>query len=273
MIFDQLEWRPDRMLYQDLVFRLEHYRSDDWDGGDHFAFYKIKGLVDQYERYFQDRARPLEVRNVLELGMWDGGSIAFWFENFQPRKHVALDLLDRTDSPYFLRYRDSRGYQDRIATHWKTDQSDKARLREIVAAEFDGPLDFIIDDASHLYGPSRASFEALFPLLRPGGIYVLEDWAWDHWKEFHDPGHAYAYEVPLTRLVFDLVETIGSVHPFIHDINVRLGFAVIERGPGSAEEVGELDLDQLIVRRPNHPRPWENRWYRLRKRLGLAETK
>ena len=38
------------------------------------------------------------------------------------------------------------------------------------------PLDLVIDDASHLYGPTMASFEVLFPRLRPGGLYVIEDW-------------------------------------------------------------------------------------------------
>jgi hypothetical protein len=38
------------------------------------------------------------------------------------------------------------------------------------------PLDLVIDDASHLYGPSLATFETLFPALREGGLYVLEDW-------------------------------------------------------------------------------------------------
>lgn len=51
-MFDRLIWQPDRMLLDDLVFRLEYYRSDDWEGGDHFRFYKIKGLVDQYEAFF-----------------------------------------------------------------------------------------------------------------------------------------------------------------------------------------------------------------------------
>jgi hypothetical protein len=29
-MFDRLVWQRDRMLLDDLVFRLEHYRSADW---------------------------------------------------------------------------------------------------------------------------------------------------------------------------------------------------------------------------------------------------
>jgi hypothetical protein len=47
--------------------------------------------------------------------------------------------------------------------------------------QFDGgPLDLVVDDCSHLYEPTRASFNELFPRLRPGGAYVIEDWVWAH---------------------------------------------------------------------------------------------
>lgn len=109
------------MLFHDLVFRLEHYRNDNWElGDDCFSFYKIKGLVDQYERFVALRpaVRP---RNIFELGMWDGGSVAFWYEVFAPSMLVGVDLLDRGDSPYFASYIESRNLQGRIKTYWKTD--------------------------------------------------------------------------------------------------------------------------------------------------------
>ena len=56
-----------------------------------------------------------------------------------------------------------------------------ARSTEIVDHELgDAALDLVVDDASHLYEPSRASFEVLFPRLRRGGIYVIEDWSCQH---------------------------------------------------------------------------------------------
>ena len=38
----------------------------------------------------------------------------------------------------------------------------------------------MIDDASHKLDLTRRSFEMLFPLLREGGVYVIEDWAAQH---------------------------------------------------------------------------------------------
>ena len=60
------------------------------------------------------------------------------------------------------------------------DQSDRARLHQIVADDLGGePIDVVFDDCSHLLDLTSASFDALFPFVRPGGIYVIEDWNLD----------------------------------------------------------------------------------------------
>jgi cephalosporin hydroxylase len=250
-MFRQLVWLPDRMVLDDLVFRLEHTRSDEWDGGEHFRFFKIKKLVDQYEAFFSRRPDCRPAR-LLELGIYDGGSTVFWYELFRPRKHVAVDIRERADSPYFRRYVSSRGLEGRIKTCWGMDQTDKGRLRAVVGTELDGRLDMVIDDASHFYGPTRASFEALFPLCVPGGLYIIEDWAWDHWPEFSNAGHPWADEERLTRLVIELIEAAGTSTQLISNIAVYEGFVVIERGPQSLEDPAAFDLDDHIVRRPIH---------------------
>ena len=54
-------------------------------------------------------------------------------------------------------------------------------MREILDHEFvDESIDLVIDDASHLYVETKASFEELFPRLRPGGLFIIEDWASGH---------------------------------------------------------------------------------------------
>jgi len=171
----------------------------------------------------------------------------------QLRKHVAVDWIqEQTDGPYFRRYVRSRGLEGRIKTCWGVDQADKALLRAIVGTELDGRLDMVIDDASHLYGPTRASFEALFPLCVPGGLYIIEDWAWDHWPQFSAASHPWADEERLTRLVIELIEATGTSRQLISNIAVYQGFVVIERGPQSLENPAAFDLDDHIVRRPVH---------------------
>lgn len=256
------------MLLDELVFRLEHFKDDSWELGDEcFRFYKTRPLVDQYAEFWSLR-EPFAAENVFELGIWDGGSVAFWSELFVPRRHVAIDRADREDSAYFARYRERHGRQESISTYWRTDQADKLLLQEIVAAEFDGPLDLVIDDCSHLYAPTRASFEALFPLLRPCGLYVIEDWAWSHWEEFHAPTHPWVGETALTKLVVELVEAAGSSGSAIASLSVYQGFVVVERGPAPDLCSQDFDLDDHIARRPQDSTT-RSRLVGLRRRLSL----
>ena len=100
-MFEQIDWKEDRALLGNLVFRLEHYAltaGSFWRTL--FRFYKIKRLIDQYEQAFAKRPgwRP---RHVLEIGMWDGGSLCLSFNLLHPEKMAGLDLKDRTDSEYF----------------------------------------------------------------------------------------------------------------------------------------------------------------------------
>ncbi|MBN2319617.1 MAG: class I SAM-dependent methyltransferase [Acidobacteria bacterium] len=248
--FSGLDWRQDRMLYKDRVFRLQHHVNDKWElGGDCFMFYKTRALVDQYEKYFSG-IPGFKAENVFELGIWDGGSAAFWFEFFEPGKHVGADVQNKTDSPYFVKYVEDRDIRDRLKIYWNTDQTDRNRLLDIYRREFNEPLDCVIDDASHLYGHTKESFETLFPLLRPGGIYIIEDWAWAHWKSHHDINHPFSREIPLTRLIVELAEAVGTDSGIISDLSVHQGFTVVERAPGGNIVPGEFHLDDFIARMP-----------------------
>lgn len=48
-------------------------------------------------------------------------------------------------------------------------------------------FDIIIDDASHLDEASKATFWHLFDQhLKPGGLYVIEDWGTGYWDDWPD---------------------------------------------------------------------------------------
>src|SRR5205085_4846802 len=128
------------------------------------------------------------------------------------------------------------------------DQADVATLREIVRRDLGGELDLVIDDGSHLPGPTLASFETLFPLLALGGRYVIEDWAWEHWPEFQDAGNYWAGEESLSPLVADLVAAAGSSRELFRSVTVYEGFVVVERG-ALAVEAGGFRLADHIRRR------------------------
>lgn len=256
--FDALVWQNDRMLLNDLVFRLEHYKDNDtWELGDEcFIFFKIKSLIDQYAKFWATR-EDVSPRNIFEIGLWDGGSLVFWFECFHPEKHVGIDILQREDGPYFTQYLASKGINEQIVTYWNTSQTDSEQLRKIIKVEFGGSLDLVIDDASHMYAATKTSFEILFPLLRPGGLYIIEDWAWAHWKEFQHPTHPWAKERALTDLIVELIEATGSSTDIISNMAIYQGFTVIERGTNTDIEKQNFSVNECISRRPTrHASKW-----------------
>ncbi len=84
-----------------------------------------------------------------------------WKAYFPRARIHGLDLADGTPHE-----------QRRIKT-WKGDQSDVQFLRSV--AEQIGPLDIIIDDGSHRNDHMLISFGAMFPYLKTGGFYAIED--------------------------------------------------------------------------------------------------
>jgi len=128
------------------------------------------------------------------------------------------------------------------------DQADSQTITKIIQDDFGGSIDLIIDDASHLYEFTKASFEILFPYLTKGGIYIIEDWAWGHWQDYQSPDHIWASQLELTRLVFDLIELTGSTNGIVNNIYVSQGFIAIERGNYDIEAT-RMALDGMIVKR------------------------
>lgn len=242
-----LAWEKDRLILNDIVFRLEHFKDESWDlADDCFSLYRTAYLMDEYAKFFalQSGFHP---KRVLELGMWDWGSGAFWLECLQPDKYVGIDLARKQPTDYLKKYVEKRGCADRFKAYWETDQTDAQALREIVADEFSEPIDVIIDDASHRYDASKRSFEILLPYLRPGGFYIIEDWAWAHWPAF-EPDNPELSPTGLTPLITELVEMIGTSNSVLANASIYTGFAAFRTAEGNAVPA-PFTVDQWIFRR------------------------
>ncbi len=213
-------WEGDRLLWRGRTFSL----GPEGPGTTELVLWKTPALIAQYAAFWA--REETRVDRVFELGLWKGGSMAFWAEAFHPSRLVGVDRSPGSPSAAFDRYVAERS--DRLRVYWGVDQGDRARLAALVASEFDGPLDLVIDDASHLYSLTLSSLEALLPRLRPGGLYIIEDWAWHHWPTSQ---RAFGGQVPLTRLVTELIESVGTGLDIIADVSVYQGFAAVRRGP------------------------------------------
>jgi predicted O-methyltransferase YrrM len=159
---------------------------------------------------------PEACRTVLELGVYQGGSFVFLDQLLRPEKISAVELTG-TPIPALDAYVANSGGRARV--HYSTSQDDVEALRNIVRHDLGGRLDLVVDDASHWYKQTKASFQTLFPLLRPGGMYIIEDWCWSFQEDFQAPTHDwFAIESP-ANLIIDLMEdmTRGNL---IRDVQV-----------------------------------------------------
>jgi len=133
------------------------------------------------------------------------------------------------------------------------DQGDAEALRAILAREFgDEPIDAVIDDASHPYGPTKASFNVLFPRLRTGGAYFLEDWGWAHWRGAWQS--QWLGEPALTNLVFEASMNVATWGGYmISRVDVQHGFVTIGRGGGRLPTRFDVSSLYLSRGRPLEP--------------------
>jgi cephalosporin hydroxylase len=104
---------------------------------------------------------------LLEIGIYQGGSIRTWHEYFPSATIAGVDIVE---PPPGL-----RELAPRVKT-FQADQSDPQQLRAIAETfKASGGIDIVIDDGSHLCSHQITSYKALYPYLNPGGIYFVED--------------------------------------------------------------------------------------------------
>lgn len=113
-----------------------------------------------YDRYFSKFiGMPI---SILEIGVQNGGSLQMWKKYFgNSCKVVGIDIDPATK------------FEESQITVEIGSQSDREFITGI--NEKYGPFDIIIDDGSHHQHDVMESFQVLFPSLKDGGVYLVED--------------------------------------------------------------------------------------------------
>jgi hypothetical protein len=113
-----------------------------------------------------------------------------------------------------------------------------------------------VDDASHLYEQTKASFNLLFPRLSNEGVYVIEDWGWAHWpgKDWQQSNNAYFHGKPaLTHLLLESVMACASNYEMlVKEVRVTGSAAYIIRGSGSYPQK-DFDISKEYFARGKEP--------------------
>ncbi|MGH1563834.1 class I SAM-dependent methyltransferase [Mumia sp. DW29H23] len=129
--------------------------------------HKWPHYFDVYDRHFQRfRGRPV---TVLEFGVQYGGSLQMWQDYFGPQaRFFGVDIDPRC-----------RAWEDEQTTILIGDQADRGFLAEVAAIT--GTVDVLIEDGGHFPAQQIATFEELYPLMAPDGVFLIEDLHTSYW--------------------------------------------------------------------------------------------
>ena len=144
-------------------------------GSDKGAVYKGH-LAHHYTRVYHElfRKKTLEPIRILEIGLcrgrvegWDQDrvpSLQMWLDYFPNAEVIGADIEDFS---WFS--------HPRVRIH-RVDQGNRQMLTAL--GEQEKAFDIIIDDGSHASVHQHLTLGVLFPYLKKGGLYIVEDLDW-----------------------------------------------------------------------------------------------
>jgi hypothetical protein len=201
-----------------------------------------------YERHLaRFRDRPITLLEIGVGGYSDatrgGASLRMWKAYFPLASIIGLDIEDKSQ------------FAEERVTIVQGSQADVAFLDEL-AARF-GPFDVVIDDGSHRCAHVVTTFGALFPHVRDGGIYVVEDLQTSYWERYGGSSKPNAPGTSMTMLQrltdglnyaeFDIPNyTPTYTDQSITSVSFYHNIAFIEKGRN-------LERSNML---PPHPRPY-----------------
>lgn len=168
-----------------------------------------------YERHFKEFRDKADVK-ILEIGADTGLSIQLWAEYFSSpgaihgisygvptnQKKAVCDF-----SPLAC---------DKVEI-FSGDQSNPAFLKTITDRY---TYDIIVDDGSHVPQHQIISFKYLFPVLKPGGLYILEDLETSYWNV---PGTS-LYGYPISAGGIGTSAAVSAIEKLKQFIDVMMRF-------------------------------------------------
>jgi SAM-dependent methyltransferase len=123
------------------------------------------------ERFFE----PLRYREIklLEVGVGGGESIRAWLEYFEQGHIYGVDIVSNTNEWNTAWAKPHKRY-----TFSCGDQSKPDFWKKFVEVN-GGDWDIICDDGSHVESDIKTTWQSLWPYLKSGGIYEIEDLNYD----------------------------------------------------------------------------------------------
>lgn len=163
---------------------------------------------------------------MLEIGVDRGGSLQMWREYLPDATIVGLDI-----NPESAQHDDP---EHRI--HVRIGDQTDVRFLGAVVDEL-GPFDTILDDGGHTPKQMIGSFRYLFPRLRPGGVYIVEDVCANYWTIYRDQRESF---IDFTKWLMDAMHA--------HYLEMNSVYQIMEGHPRRLEGV-QVPLATTIIDR------------------------
>ena len=128
------------------------------------------GYVNEYVRLF-DEIRDNKI-NFLEIGIFQGRSLAMWSDYFSNGKIYGIDIDTTEFELVYPELLEMGAFEnDNLHEVIQGDTTDS----KVNSSNTESRFDVIIDDGDHTHLGQLATFKNFFPLLEPGGFYIIED--------------------------------------------------------------------------------------------------
>jgi SAM-dependent methyltransferase len=130
----------------------------------------LHSYLDTYQSLFEQKRETAQ--NVMEIGIYRGGSIKLWLDYFVNATIYGIDIFGDD-----ILLDEIRNKKDRTVLSYSTNAYDKTTVNIFLDKKFD----IIIDDGSHELSHMKFVVENYLQLLEKDGILIIEDvpdWGW-----------------------------------------------------------------------------------------------
>ncbi len=148
-----------------------------------------------YAEYFAHlKDQPVK---FLEIGIHQGTSVKLWESYFTKADLHFIDITFDT-----ILYHSQRSHYHLV------NQESVIDLQKFIQ-KTGGNFDIILDDGGHMMNQQITSFVTLFPHVKSGGIYIIEDMHTSYWRIFGGGNHPRT-AINFFKKLIDDVNYIGN---------------------------------------------------------------
>lgn len=149
-----------------------------------------KGTLHSYIEIYADKMQKTDNISILEIGVQKGHSIKMWQDYFTNSKVYGIDVT--LNNVIF------KGLDNVFVCDATVEDQINSTLGDL-------SFDYIVDDGSHLIEHQIKSFDLLWPRIKPGGRYFIEDVNGDE----------------AIKAISDHLNSLGIVHTIIDHRHIK----------------------------------------------------